>query len=96
MSNGVGARHGYVYPQANPREARLIAVDRVFRREGRFDPGHIGVDAITADIGDSGFGEEPECFRWPVIRKYHRQGVVIHPGFRIEDAHVGWRARSAR
>ncbi|MNL44335.1 hypothetical protein D3C87_1669050 [compost metagenome] len=93
MSDGVGACNRYVYPQTNPREASLVAVDGIFGRECRFDPGHIGVYAITADIVDAGFGEVPEGFRWPVIREHHRQRIVVKPGLRIQDAHVGWCAR---
>ncbi|MNF77472.1 hypothetical protein D3C84_596200 [compost metagenome] len=96
VGDGVGARDRYVHPHANPREAGLIAVDRVFRSERRFNPGHVGIHAITSNIVDAGLGEEPERFRWPVIREHHRQGVVENAGLRIQDAHIGGGARSTR
>ncbi|MNV18643.1 hypothetical protein D3C71_1094770 [compost metagenome] len=93
VGDGVGPGNRHVHPQTNPREACLVAVDWVFGRECRFDPGHIGVHAIPTDIVDAGFGEEPEGFRWPVIREHDRQRVIEKPGFRIQYAHVGGRAR---
>ncbi|MNZ83288.1 hypothetical protein D3C78_1020110 [compost metagenome] len=89
VGNGVGPGSGNIYPHANPREADLVAVDRVAAGKGSLDPGDISVHAIAGGIvGDAGFGQVPEGFVRPVIREHHRLGVVENPGCRQQGAHV--------
>ncbi|MNY23957.1 hypothetical protein D3C86_1576450 [compost metagenome] len=94
MGNGVGPGNGNVHPQTNPREADLVAIERVATGKCSLDPGDIDVHAIAGGVvGDAGLGKEPEGFVWPVIREHHRLGVVENARCRQQGAHVGrWHA----